>query len=386
MSAKDDLENDYYAILGVPSSATADEIKKAYRKLARTYHPDANKGDAAAEERFKDISAAYDVLSDDKRRKEYDELRRLGASGFRFPGGGGAGTTYDMGDVFGGGGGAGPGMGDLGDLLGGLFGRGGRRPSPSGPRRGADVESDVRLSFREAVSGVTVPLRLTTDGPCGTCHGSGAKPGTTPRTCPTCQGSGQVSRNVAAGFAFAEPCHGCGGRGQVVDDPCPTCHGSGQTSHTRTVHARIPAGVKDGQRIRLKGKGSPGTRGAPNGDLYITVHVASHPLFGRKGDHLTLTVPVTFPEAALGADIAVPTLDGSPVTLRVPAGTSSGRTFRVKGRGVAKHDGSTGDLLVTVEVSVPHRVSGAARSALETYRDETAGDNPREDLFLEAGR
>jgi molecular chaperone DnaJ len=384
MSTKDDLEKDYYAVLGVPSTATADEIKKSYRKLARTHHPDTNKGDAASEEKFKDISAAYDVLSDDTRRKEYDELRRLGSSGFRFPGNGGRGAgAYDVNDLFGGGG-----SGDLGDLLGGLFGRGGRRGAPpqSGPRRGADVESDVRLGFRESIEGVTVPLRLTTQGACASCHGSGAKPGTSPRTCPTCHGSGQVSRDVGAGFAFAEPCHECGGRGQIVDSPCPTCHGSGHTSQTRTVNARIPAGVKDGARIRLKGKGSPGGRGGPNGDLYITVHVAPHSLFGRKGDHVTLTVPVTFPEAALGADVAVPTLDGTPVTLRVPAGTSSGRTFRVKGRGVKKRDGSSGDLLVTVEVSVPQRINGSAKESLEAYRDATAGDDPRADLFPEAGR
>jgi molecular chaperone DnaJ len=389
MSTKDDLEKDYYAVLGVPQTATAAEIKKAYRKLARTYHPDANKGDSAAEERFKDISAAYDVLSDDERRKEYDELRRLGSSGFRFPGSGrgqGGGASFDANDLFGGGGGGG--VGDLGDLLGGLFGRGGRRGggAPSGPRRGTDLDSDVRLDFRDAVQGVTVPLRVTTEGTCATCHGNGAKPGTSPRTCPTCQGSGQVSRDVGAGFAFAEPCPECGGRGQLIDDPCPTCHGSGHTTQTRTVQARIPAGVKDGARIRLKGKGSPGGRGGPNGDLYITVHVAPHPVFGRRGDHLTLTAPVTFTEAALGADIKVPTLEGTPVTLRVPAGTSSGQTFRVKGRGVAKRDGSAGDLLVTVEVAVPLRLTAEARQAVEAYRDATAADDPRADLFLEAGR
>jgi molecular chaperone DnaJ len=388
LSTKDDLEKDYYAVLGVPSTASAAEIKKAYRKLARTFHPDANKGDAAAEERFKDISAAYDVLSDDTRRKEYDELRRLGSSGFRFPGGarGRGGATYDVNDLFGGG--AGAGMGDLGDLLGGIFGRAGRRGggTSAGPRRGADVESDVRLDFREAVHGVTVPLRVTNEGACTTCHGSGARPGTAPRTCPTCQGSGQVSRDVGAGFAFAEPCHDCGGRGQLVDDPCPTCHGTGHSSRTRSVHARIPAGVKDGARIRLKAKGSPGERGGPNGDLYITVHVAPHPAFGRRGDHVTLTVPVTFAEAALGADISVPTLEGTPVTLRVPTGTSSGQTFRVKGRGVPTRDGASGDLLVTVVVAVPQRLNADARTAVEAYRAATKGDDPRADLFAEAGR
>ena len=378
MSAKDDLERDYYADLGVTSTASADEIKKAYRKLARTYHPDANPGDAAAEARFKEISQAYDVLADDKRRAEYDELRRLGASGFRFPGGGGGGFT---GNPFGAGGNAAD-MGDLGDLLSGLFGQGrGGRSTRSAPRRGADVESAVTIGFREAVEGVTIPLRLTTEGACTTCHGSGAKPGTSPHPCPTCHGSGQVSRSAGAGFAFAEPCRECRGRGVLIDDPCPTCHGSGRGTSTRTISARIPAGVNDGARIRLKGRGSPGEQGAPNGDLYIDVHVTPHPVFGRRGKHVTLTVPVTFPEAALGGEIRVPTLSGEPVTLRIPAGTANGRTFRIKGRGVAAKDGSRGDQLVTVEVAVPQKVDGAARKTLEAYREATKGDDPRADLL-----
>jgi molecular chaperone DnaJ len=384
VATRDYLDKDFYKVLGVGKDASADEIKKAYRKLARKHHPDANKGDAQAEERFKEISEAYDVLSDEGRRREYDEARALfGAGGFRVPGGGpgrGAGpgaTTFDVGDVFGGG---------LGDVLGGLFGRGAGRPrAGQAGRRGADVESEVTLSFTEAVDGVTVPLRLTGEGPCATCHGTGAKAGTTPRVCPTCAGTGQTSRN-AGGFAFAEPCRDCRGRGLVVDDPCPVCNGSGRAMSTRTVQARIPAGVRDGQRIRLKGKGAPGEQGGPPGDLYIVVHVTPHPLFGRKDDNLTVTVPVTFPEAALGAEVKVPTLGGAPVTLRIPAGTTNGRTFRVKGRGANRRDGTRGDLLATVEVAVPQRVDGAAREALEAYRAATAGDDPRAGLNDLSGR
>ena len=379
MSTKDFLEKDYYKTLGVPKDATADEVKKAYRKLARKFHPDANKGDAAAEERFKEISEAYDVLSDDKRRREYDEARTLfGAGGFRRgpagAGGPGGGYTFDLGDMFGGGG-----AGGLGDILGGLFG-GGRGARPAGPRRGADVESEVTLAFRDAVDGVTVPLRMASEQACPTCRGTGGRGGAMPRQCPVCHGSGQTSRNQG-GFAFAEPCRECRGRGLVVDDPCPDCRGSGRAMGTRTLTVRIPAGVSDGQRIRLKGKGAPGERGGPPGDLFVNVNVRPHRLFGRKGDNLTLTVPVTFAEAALGAEIKVPTLTGAPVTLRLPAGTANGRTFRVKGRGVTRRDGTKGDLLVTVDVVVPGKLKGKAREAVEAFQDATAGEDPRSGLL-----
>jgi molecular chaperone DnaJ len=390
VSTRDYLEKDFYKVLGVAKDAPADEIKKAYRKLARKHHPDANKGDSESEDRFKEISEAYDVLSDDAKRREYDEARALfGSGGLRFPGGGAGGArmgapggmggaTFDLGDLFGGSAGAGAG---LGDVLGGLFGRGrAGGATAGGPRRGADVESEVTLAFTEAVDGVTVPLRLTSEAACAACRGTGAKAGTTPRVCPTCQGSGQTSRN-AGGFAFAEPCRDCRGRGLVVDDPCPVCHGSGRAPSTRTIQARIPAGVKDGQRIRLKGKGAPGERGGANGDLFIVVHVSGHELFGRKDDNLTLTVPVTFPEAALGAEIKVPTLGGQPVTLRIPAGTTSGRTFRVRGKGVARRDGTHGDLLVTIDVAVPQKLDPKARAALEAFREATTADDPRAGLL-----
>jgi molecular chaperone DnaJ len=380
MSARDFVEKDYYAALGVPKDAPAADIKKAYRKLARDLHPDKNPDDKAAEDKFKTVSEAYDVLSDDSKRKEYDEARSLfGAGGFRggFPGGGGqqgpGGHTFDLGDLFGGQGGGG-----IGDVFGGLFGgQGGRRSGGRGPRRGADVEAEVTLSFADAVRGATVPLRLSTPGACQTCGGSGAAPGTAPKTCGVCNGAGVTSRNQG-GFAFAEPCRACRGTGRVVETPCPTCRGTGESVRERTLTVRIPPGVKEGQHIRLAGRGAPGDRGAPAGDLLVQVHVTPHPVFGRKGDNLTITVPVTYPEAALGANISVPTLD-APVTLKVPAGTTTGRTFRVRGRGVPRKTGTPGDLLVTVEVAVPQNLSAAAREALEAYA-KAAPHDPREHL------
>ena len=384
MSTKDFLEKDYYKVLGVAKGASADEVKKSYRKLARKYHPDANKGDAAAEERFKEISEAYNVLSDDKRRKEYDEARSLfGGGGVRMPGaGGGGGYGFDLGDLFGGqsGGGSGAG-GRLGDLLGGVFGGG--RSTQQRPRRGADVETETSLSFSDAIDGVTVSLQLAGEGPCKACMGTGAKAGTVPRVCPTCEGTGQGSRNLG-NFAFSEPCKTCRGRGLVVDDPCPVCSGSGRAMSTRTIQARIPAGVGDGQRIKLKGKGVPGERGGPPGDLYVRVHVTPHRVFGRAGQNLTVTVPVTFPEAALGAEIKVPSHRGMPVNLRVPAGTPNGRTFRVRGKGVRRQDGTVGDLLVTVNVQVPKQLNDEEREAIETFRKAAGDGDLREDLLRRA--
>jgi len=386
VSTRDFLEKDYYKTLGVPKDAKAAEIKKTYRKLARQFHPDANKGATAAEDRFKEISEAYDVLSDTKRRKEYDEARALfgsGAGRFRHPAGtggpggsGGMGGTggvpFDIGDVFGG-----AGAGGLGDVLGGLFGNRGTRTTA--PRRGADVESRVTLSFSDAIQGVTLPLRMASEQACPTCRGTGGRNGSLPHQCPICLGTGQTSRNQG-GFAFAEPCRECRGRGLVVDDPCPDCGGSGRAMGSRTLTVRIPAGVRDGQRIRLKGKGGPGERGGPAGDLYVVVSVTPHPLYGRSGDNLTLDVPVTFAEAALGSEVRVPTLGGAPVTLRLPAGTSNGRTFRVRGRGVTRKDGTVGDLLVTIGVAVPAKLTKAAREAVEAFRDATVGDDPRAGL------
>jgi molecular chaperone DnaJ len=387
MSTKDFIEKDYYKVLGVPKDATEAEIKKAYRKLAREYHPDANKGNARAEERFKEISEANDILGDPKKRKEYDEARALFAGGGFRPGpGAGAGGSFnfDLGDLFGGQGGQPGGFGGgIGDVFGGLFNRGGPGGARSQPRRGQDVESEVTLSFTEAIEGATVPLRMSSQSPCKACSGTGDKNGT-PRVCPTCVGTGQVARGSGGGFSLTDPCPDCKGRGLIAEDACEVCKGSGRAKSSRTMQVRIPAGVADGQRIRLRGKGAPGERGGPAGDLYVVVHVDAHPVFGRKDDNLTVTVPVTFVEAALGGEVRVPTLGGPPVTLKLPPGTPNGRTMRARGKGAVRKDGSRGDLLVTVEVSVPTDVTGKARDALEAYREATAGEDPRAELFQAA--
>src|SRR3954471_21761049 len=372
------FEKDYYKVLGVPEAATDKEIRRAYRKLAKEHHPDSNPGH---EETFKDISAAYDVLSDDEKRKAYDEVRRLGpmAGGFGggAPGGGfgagapGGGFTFnaeDLGD-----------LGGIGDLFGNLFGGGAggrRRGQQVGPRRGDDLETELHLSFLDAVNGITTTVNLTSDTACSTCNGTGAAPGTSPVICSTCGGRGVTDDNRGL-FSFSQPCRTCGGTGMRIETPCRTCRGTGVERRPRSVKVRIPAGIEDGARIRLKARGGAGHNGGPAGDLYVNVHVGRHELFGRKGRDLTITAPVTFPEAALGASITVPTLDDA-VTLRLPAGTRSGRTFRVKGRGIPTSSG-TGDLLVTVEVAVPQKLTDAERQAIEALATAST-ESPRRHL------
>jgi molecular chaperone DnaJ len=370
------FEKDYYQVLGVSESATEKEITRAYRKLAKQYHPDANPG---SEERFKEITAAYEVLGDADKRKEYDEVRRLGPVGANFggfggpsPGTGGAQDfTFRYEDAAGGGMGGG-----LGDLLGGIFGRGGRTARGAGPQRGADLEAELHLSFQDAVEGVTTTVNVAGDAPCHTCRGTGAAPGTAPTVCPRCGGRGVLDDNQGL-FSFSQPCPTCGGRGVRIETPCPTCHGTGAELRARQVRVRIPPGVVDGQRIRVKGRGGPGRNNGPAGDLYVVVRVAPDELFGRRGRDLTLTVPLTFSEAALGATIRVPTLEG-PVSLRVPPGTPSGRTFRVRGRGV-KSGKTAGDLLVTVEVAVPPHLTDAQREAVEALASASE-ESPRAHL------
>ena len=362
------FEKDYYKVLGVAEDATQKDITKAYRKLARESHPDTHPGDAKAEERFKEVSSAYDVLGDESKRKEYDEVRRLGpgAAGFGGPGGGPGGFNFNV-------------SGDgLGDLLGQMFGRGGgRRNSGVGPQRGADVEATLTLSFLDSAKGLTTTLHLTADAPCSTCGGSGAKPGTQPKVCSQCGGRGVIDDNQGF-FSFSQPCRNCHGAGVVIEQPCGTCRGSGVEHRPRDVQARIPAGVADGQKIRLRGRGAPGRHGGPNGDLIVECRVLPHPLFGRDGDNLTVRVPVTFAEAALGGEIDVPTLDGPRVTLRIRPGTASGSRHRVKGKGIetAKH---TGDLIVTVDVVVPKDLTPEQRAAVEAFAAATTV-SPRNDL------
>lgn len=389
MSSKDWLEKDFYAVLGVPKSASADDVKKAYRKLARELHPDHNPGNREAEERFKAVSEAYGVLSDERQRKEYDEMRALFGSGAfrRSAHAGGRGAGFDPSDLlgnlsgdrrFGGSG--------FSDLFGSIFsggGGGGAASARRGAGRGRDVDAEVVLGFGDAVRGTTLPLTLRAPGVCDTCRGTGAKPGTVPRSCPQCGGTGLVTRNQGS-FSLSEPCRECQGVGTIVEEKCPECRGTGGVTKARTITVRFPPGVADGQRIRLAGRGEPGERGGPAGDLYVTVKVRPDPVFGRSGDDLTLTVPVTFPEAVFGTDLRVPTMDGT-VTLRVPPGTPSGRTLRARGKGVVRRNGRAGDLLVTVDVVVPEKLSDQARAALETFAANTPAA-PRDHLEARAQR
>ncbi len=368
--------DDLYARLGVSRTASADEIKKAYRKLARVHHPDANPDDPKAEERFKEISNAYDVLSDAGKRREYDE--RL-AFGGRRPNNGGSS----------GGGGAAGGFGDFADMFSTIF-RGGRAGGAGGagagtragaatPLRGADVEVEVNLSFEQSMAGAQVPVSVETPVACAECGGSGAKPGTNPRLCPDCKGRGVRGRDGGS-FAFSEPCPRCGGNGTVIDDPCSACGGSGATSSRSQIKVKIPAGVKDGTKIRVKGRGQAGSRGGPAGDLYVLSRVAPSRLFTRRGDDLVINVPVTFAEAALGAQVEVPTLDGR-VKLTVPTGSPDGRSLRIAGKGAPRlKGGGRGDLIATLRLDVPRALSDKQRAALEKFAAIDPRD-PRETLF-----
>ncbi len=365
--------DDLYATLGVAKTASADEIKKAYRTLARVHHPDANAGDPKAEERFKEISHAHDVLSDPEKRQEYDARASFGG---RRPNGGPSGGA-----------GAAGGFGDFADMFSTIF-RGGRGGGPAdGPadgagaaaRKGADVEVEVNLSFDQAMAGAQVPVSVETPVACADCGGSGAKPGTNPRLCPECKGRGVRGRDLGS-FAFSEPCPRCGGNGTVIDDPCSTCGGSGTTSTRSQIKVKIPPGVKDGTRIRVKGRGQAGSRGGPAGDLHVVTRVAPSRLFTRKGDDLVINVPVTFAEAALGARVEVPTLDGR-VKLTVPAGSPDGRSLRIGGQGAPRlKGGGRGDLIATIRLDVPRELSAKQREALEKFAKIDPRD-PRETLF-----
>ncbi len=366
------FDKDYYKILGVTDTAPDKDITSAYRKLAKRYHPDANPG---SEDKFKEVSAAYDVLNDPARRKEYDEVRRLGPMSNAFGGAGGSGAPGGFTNSFS--------TDDLTDLLGGIFGRTTSRARGSstaaGPHRGDDLEAQLHLSFLDAVNGVTATVNVTSDVACSTCGGTGAAPGTSPVICSKCGGRGVINDNQGL-FSFSQPCRDCSGTGMRVEIPCRACFGRGVERRGRQVKVRIPPGVEDGQRIRVKGRGGAGANGGASGDLFVTVHTSKHPLFGRQGKNLTLSVPISFPEAALGATITVPTLD-KPITLRILPGTRSGRIFRVKEYGVPARSGA-GDLLVTVEVAVPQKLTEAEREAIEALAsaNDSNGGSPRSHL------
>jgi len=378
---------DYYKTLGVGKNASDEEIKKAYRKLARQYHPDRNPGDKKAEERFKEISQAHDVLSDPEKRKSYDRGQGpLGgfATGNFDPGAMAGGFGDILSNLFGGGAGA----GTAGRTTGGARGRpgtaGAGRAGRTAQTQGRDLETEVSLSFDQAVHGAQVPLSVPTSQPCPTCHGTGAKPGTVPKVCPVCEGRGIESQSQGI-FSISQPCSNCGGTGTVIEDPCPTCHGTGAQRSVRRLRVNIPAGVHDGSRIRLAGKGEAGLRGGPPGDLYVITRVQESPVFKTAGENLEVEVPLTIPEAVRGAVVEVPTLNGSK-RLRVPAGTKHGTVQRLRGEGPPRAGGKgRGDIHYRFVIDVPDKLSPEQDEAIDRLSKAMNG-NPRSSLFTQAGK
>jgi molecular chaperone DnaJ len=365
---------DYYDTLGVKRGASAEEIKKAYRKLARQYHPDRNPGDKSAEERFKKIGEAHDVLSDPEKRRRYDTFGRMGGATGARPGGAPDFGGFDFGQAGGG--------FDLGDLFGNIF-RGGRGARNARPQRGADIEAQVEVAFADALRGVTLRVPVDKAVACPTCHGSGAKPGTAPTICPVCKGRG-VTAESQGFFSLSHTCRRCGGAGTIIEEPCGVCGGNGRVRSTKTYQVRIPAGVKNGTRIKVKGKGEAAPRGGEPGDLYVVTQVEESGLFQRRGDELVVDVPVTFAEASMGAEVELPTPDGQRVKVKVPAGSTDGKTLRVKGRGAPRlNGGGTGDLLVRLRIAVPSKLSKKEREALEKLDElqRSSHGNPRDRLF-----
>ncbi|CAB4912908.1 unannotated protein [freshwater metagenome] len=367
-------QTDLYKVLGVDKKASHDEIKKAYRRLAREFHPDRNPGDTAAEERFKEISAAYDIVGDEEKRKGYDQGRMFGGAG-----GGGQGF---------GGGGFDP--SGFGDILSNLFGGGGGAPGGARgrgrprPERGRDLESEVSLGFDQSLSGVQVPITLTLAAPCTTCSGTGARPGTAPKVCPVCNGRGIEAQSQGL-FSMSQPCARCQGSGTIIEEPCPTCRGAGRTQQAKKLRVNIPAGVRDGSRVRIAGKGEPGRNGGPSGDLYVLTRIAPSPVFRRKGDHVEVEVPLTIPEAVRGAEVEVPTLDGRK-TLRVAAGTRHGTVQRLRGEGppVLGSGKRRGDIHYRFLIDVPAALTDEQSELLDKLASTMDGDDPRAALF--AGR
>lgn len=376
---------DYYKTLGVSKGASDKEIKNAYRKIARENHPDAKPGDKAAEEKFKEAAEAYEVLSDSEKRKQYDSGGMFGPGGMG--GAGGPGPGFGGFRDFGGGGGRAynfraEDLGDLGDLgdIFNLFGGMGGQQAGAGrrraPRKGADTQASTQISFEDSLRGVSLPLNMAGRVPCATCKGSGAKPGTLPRTCATCKGRGTVSQDQGP-FAFSRACPECGGRGTVIDEPCPTCRGSGSVQEARKITVKIPPGVKDGASIRFSGRGEMGPPGGAPGDLYVKVKVTPHRFFRRVNNDIQMDLPLTFAEAALGTTVEIPTpLDGK-VKLKVPAGTQEGRKFRFKAMGAPQAKGKgRGNLYAVARVLVPKKLSSEEKELLEKLREKEK-DNPR---------
>jgi molecular chaperone DnaJ len=373
------VAEDLYKVLGVPKGASEDEIKKAHRKLARKYHPDRNPDDPKAEERFKEIQGAYDTLSDPEKRKEYDSGGGMfGGFGGRSPGGGGP---------FGPGGPGAAGGFDVSDVFSNLFGRGagGGRAQPQ-QVRGRDLETEISLSFDQAVNGSQVTVTVPKAERCPTCHGSGAKPGTRPVTCPRCEGRG-IDAQSQGFFSISQPCPQCGGAGQIIEDPCPTCGGSGLTQQTKRYKVNIPAGVKDGARIRLAGKGEAGQRGGPPGDLFVVTRVAASPVFKRlDGGNLEVTVPITIAEALRGATIEVPTLEGTK-KIKVRPGTKHGSIQRLRGEGAPKPRGrGKGDIRYRLEIEMPEKLTEEQEAAAEKLAEAFNGSDPRSELLKKAAR
>ncbi len=376
------MADDLYKVLGVSKKASDDEIKKAYRKLARKYHPDRNPDDAAAEEKFKEVQGAYDTLSDPEKREQYDQGGGV-FGGFGGGPGGPAGGPFGAGGFGAPGGGGGP---DLSDILSGIFGRGGGGRGRPEQQRGRDLETELGLSFDQAVNGAQVSVSVPKAERCTTCHGSGAKPGTAPVTCPRCGGRG-IDAESQGLFSISQPCPQCGGAGQIIENPCPTCGGSGLTRQTKRYKVNIPAGVKDGARIRLAGKGEAGPRGGPPGDLYVITRVTPSPIFKRlDGGNLEVTVPITVAEALRGATIEVPTLDGTK-KIKVPAGTKHGTVQRLRGEGPPKTRGKgRGDVRYRLEIEMPQELTEEQEKAVDELAEALNGDDPRADLLRRAAR
>jgi molecular chaperone DnaJ len=360
-------DRDLYSVLGVGRKASADEIKKAYRKLARQYHPDRNPGDKQAEERFKEVQAAYDTLSDPEKRRTYDAggmFSGFGGRGFGGPGGGGGYTA------------------DLGDIFSSFFGRrGGPQPPAAG---GRDLETEVHLSFEQAMHGAEIPVVVPKQATCTTCHGSGARPGTAPITCPRCGGRGIDSESQGF-FSISQPCPQCGGSGQIIESPCETCGGSGLTLQRKRYRVKVPPGVRDGSRIRVAGKGEDGPRGGAPGDLYVITRVTPSPVFSQRPDgNLEVTIPITIAEAIQGGTIEVPTLNGSK-RIRIPAGTQHGTIQRLRGEGPPRAgEKGRGDILYRLEIEVPRNLSSEQQQALGEFAKAMNDHNPRERLLREA--